>query len=184
VFPSTVALSTVHSGKREGRLSQRTVLWLIPTFLTVHNAEEAVAFARMQPHLGFALPEPFATLQARLTYPAFLQALAILSVLAFILALIVTLRPRAQGAPWLLLALEAAVAINVIAHVLTAVVLFHGYGPGLGTAVLLNAPFAVYTLGRAKREAWVSARAWRALLGAGLVLHGPALIGLLFFVTR
>ena len=165
-------------------MTQRTVLWLIPTFLTIHNVEEAVAFARMQPPLAFSLPEPFATLQARLTYLALLQALAIVSVLAFVLASIVTLRPRAQAALWLLLALEAAVAINVISHVLTAVVLFHGYGPGLGTAVLLNGPFAIYTLARAKREAWVSARAWRALGGAGLVLHGPVLIGLLFFVTR
>lgn len=164
-------------------MTQRTIVWLIPTFLTIHNAEEAVAFDRMRSQLAVALPEPFATLQTRLTYPVLLQLLVILSVLAFILAMIVMLRPRSRAALWLLLALEAAVAINVISHVVSAVAFFHGYGPGLATAVLLNAPFAVYTLRRAKREAWVSARAWRALVGAGLVLHGPVLIGALWLAT-
>jgi len=165
-------------------MTQRTVVWLIPTFLTIHNAEEAVAFSRMQQHLPFALHEPFATIQTRLTYPVFVQMLAILSALAFVLAMIATLRPQSRAALWLLLALEAAVAINVIAHVVSAVVLFHGYGPGLATAVLLNAPFAFYALRRAKREGWVSARAWWALYGAGLVLHGPVLIGALWLATR
>jgi hypothetical protein len=113
-----------------------------------------------------------------------LQALAILSAVAFILAGFVVLRPRVQAALWLLLALEAAVAINVIAHVASAVALFHGYGPGLASAVLVNGPFAVYALGRAKREAWVSHSAWRMLAVGGLFLHGPVLIGALWLTAQ
>lgn len=156
------------------------MIWLIPILLTIHNAEEAVAFPRLRPHLALLLPGPFATLESRLTYPALLLSLAILSALAFLLAAVVVLRPHAQAALWLLLALEAAVAVNVVAHVAGAVALFHGYAPGLVTAVLLNGPFAVYVLGRAKRDEWVSARAWWALGGAGLVLHGPVLFGALW----
>ena len=134
----------------------------------------------MRPHVASLLPAPLGTLEARLSVPIVLQALAILSALAFILAGLVVLRPRAQAALWLLLALEAAVAINVIAHVASAVMLFHGYSPGLASAVLVNAPFAVYALGRAKREAWVSLRAWRMLAAGGLFLHGPVLFGALW----
>ena len=113
-----------------------------------------------------------------------LQALAITSVLAFSLAGFVVLRPRAHIALWTLLALEGAVAINVVAHVVTAVALFHGYSPGLATAVLVNAPFAVYALGRAKREAWIGRRAWRMLLAGGLFLHGPVLLGGLWLIAQ
>lgn len=164
----------------DNHLSRRTVVWLIPVLLTVHNAEEAIAFARMRPHVASLLPAPLGTLEARLSVPMVLQALAILSALAFILASVVVLRPRARAALWLLLALEAAVAINVIAHVASAVMLFHGYSPGLASAVLVNAPFAVYALGRARREAWVSLRAWRMLAAGGLFLHGPVLFGALW----
>jgi hypothetical protein len=138
----------------------------------------------MRAHVASRLPASLETLQARLSLPAVLQTLAILSALAFILAAFVVLRPHVQAALWLLLAVEVAVAINVIAHVLTAVVLFHGYGPGLATAVLVNAPFAVYALGRARREGWVSRRAWRMLAAGGLFLHGPVLVGALWLAAR
>ncbi len=166
------------------QLSRRTVVWLIPVLLTVHNAEEAVAFTRMRPRMASLLPAPLGTLEARLSVPALLQALTILSAVAFILAGFVVFRPRVQAALWLLLALEAAVAINVVAHVVSAATLFHGYGPGLATAVLINAPFAVYALGRAGREAWVSRGAWRMLAAGGLFLHGPVLIGVLWLVAQ
>ena len=163
--------------------SQRTVVWLIAILFTVHNAEEAVAFVRMRGEVESILARPLAALDMRLFLPGLLQALVILSALAFILAAVVVFRPHATATLWLLLALEAAIAINAASHVATALVLFHGYGPGLITAVLVNAPFAVYVLRRAKREAWVTPRAWRMLAVGGLVLHGPVLIGLLWLVA-
>lgn len=165
------------------RLSQRTVVWLVPVLLTVHNAEEAIAVTRMRAPVPAHLSAFLRTFEAR-PVPALLPALATLSILALVLAGVVVLRPRIPGALWLLLALEAAVAINVVAHVASALVIFHGYGPGLATAVLVNAPFAVYALGRARREAWVSRRAWYMLAPGGLVLHGPVLIGALWLAAQ
>jgi hypothetical protein len=156
------------------------VLWLIPALLTVHNAEEAFAFERSWPRLPALLPEPFATLAARLPFALMLQTLIGLSLLAFLLAAVVVARPDSRRAVWLLLALEAAVAINVAAHLITAIVVFGGYSPGLGTALLLNAPFAWYVFRRARYERWVSPRAWRASFLGGLALHGPVLLGLLW----
>jgi hypothetical protein len=156
-------------------VSRSTVVWLIPALLTLHNAEEAVAF-RVWSHWAQLLPEPFATFEARLPYAVIVQALVLLSLLAFLLAGIVTMRPRSRVALWLLLALEAAVAVNVVAHVLSALLVFRGYGPGLATALVLNAPFAWYALRRARNEAWVSRRAWRGLILGGMMLHGPVLV--------
>lgn len=157
-------------------MSRPAVVWMIPTLLTIHNAEEAVAFRRVWSHMPRFLPEPFATLEARLPYAAMFQALVLLSLLAFLLAAIVTMCPGSRVALWLLLALEAAVAINVVAHVVSAIVVFKGYGPGLATALILNAPFAWYALRRARDEAWVTRRAWRGLLLGGMMLHGPVLV--------
>jgi hypothetical protein len=152
------------------------VVWLIPTLLTLHNAEEAVAFRRVWSHLPQLLPEPFATFEARLPYVVMLEVLVLLSLLAFLLAGFVVMRPASRVALWLLLALEATVAINVVAHVLSALVVFKGYGPGLASALTLNAPFAWYVLRRARNEAWVTRRAWRSLILGGMMLHGPVLV--------
>jgi hypothetical protein len=131
----------------------------------------------MWPRLGILLPESIASVEARLSVPALVQALAILSLLGCLLAASVLLRPQWRGGWWLLLALESAMGINVIAHVVSALFIFRGYAPGLITALVLNAPFAVYCLSRARRERWVSERAWGATFVGGAVLHGPVLLG-------
>jgi hypothetical protein len=158
-------------------------MWLIPTLLTLHNAEEAFMFQRMWSRMRGLLPEPFASFEARVPYAVMLQALTVLSLAAFLLAAVVTLRPRSRLALWLLLALEAAIAINVVAHVASAVLVFRGYGPGLATALLINAPFAWYVLRRARDEVWVSRGAWRALAVAAVVLHGPVLMTALWLAA-
>jgi hypothetical protein len=153
------------------------VVALAPAFLTLHNAEEAVAFHRMWPRIGTLLPGPFASVEARLSVARMLQALAIVSLLGCLLAAGILVRPQWRRGWWLLLALESAMGINVVAHVASALLIFHGYGPGLVTALLLNAPFAAYCLARARREQWVSEHAWRATFVGGAVLHGPVLLG-------
>lgn len=70
----------------------------------------------------------------------------------------------------------------MIAHVASAVLVFKGYGPGLVTALVVNAPFAWYVLRRARDDGWVSRRAWRALMFGGLLLHGPVLLGALWLL--
>jgi hypothetical protein len=107
-----------------------------------------------------------------------------LSVTAFLLAALVVRVPRLRAALWLLLAVEAAVAINVIAHVASAIFVFQGYGPGLVTALVINAPFAWYVLRRARNAEWVGRRAWYGLLAGGMVLHGPVLMGTLWLLSH
>ena len=165
-------------------LSRRMVVWLVPILLTVHNAEEAVAFRSYLPRARALLPEPFAGFEASLSYSTLLVALAVLSGLAFLMAWVTATWPTSARAMWALLALEAAVALNVLAHLVSATVLFRGYGPGLVTAVLVNAPFAVYCFRRAWREQWLGVRALLALIPAAVVLHGPLLLSGLWLAGR
>ncbi len=165
-------------------LARRTVVWLIPTFLALHNAEEAFTFRRGLSRFRGAVPEPFADVAARLTPAVFTQVLVVLSVLAFGLAAVVAVRPASRTALWLLLTLEVAVGLNVIAHLVSAIVVFRGYGPGLATAVSINAPFAVYCVRRARRERWLNPAALGATLPAAIVLHGPVLLGGLWIAAH
>jgi hypothetical protein len=158
-------------------IMRRIFVWLVPVLLTLHNAEEAIAFRQFMPRLPALLPEPFARFEARLDYSTMLVALIVLSLIAFALALLVSLAPSARWRVWLLMALQASVALNVVAHVLSAAFVFHGYAPGLITALAINAPFSAVFFRRATRERWVSPQALRALVPAALVLHGPVLFG-------
>jgi hypothetical protein len=159
-------------------------VWLVTVFFMLHNAEEALAFRTYLPRMGALLPERFASLAATLSYPVMLVALSTVSVLAFLVALAAATWPHSRLALWTLLALEAVVGLNVIAHVLSALLVFHGYGPGLVTALLINAPFAIYCFRRARRERWVSTAALGATIPAALILHGPILLGGLWLAVR
>jgi hypothetical protein len=159
-------------------------VWLIPIFLTLHNAEEAIAFPAYLHRLPTLLPEPFAALGASVSVSEMLGALTALSAMAFLIAGIAVAWPKSERALWALLALEAAVGFNVIAHVLSAVLVFHGYGPGLATALLINAPFAIYCFRRARRDMWLTPTALRATVPAGLILHGPILLAGLWLASR
>ena len=113
-----------------------------------------------------------------------LGALTVLSALAFLLTFAAVTRPASRRTLWALLVLEAAVGVNVVAHIVAAVAVFHGYGPGLATAVTINAPFAVYCFRRVRREQWLSIAALRAIVPASLVVHGPLLLGGLWLAAR
>ena len=165
-------------------LSRRTVLWLIPVLFALHNLEEAVAFRHSLPRVETLLPTPLRRVAPSLSYSAILGALVVVSGLAFLLTVVAVARPASRGVLWALLALEAAVALNVVAHLVSAVAVFHGYAPGLVTAVSINAPFALYCFRRARRERWVSATALWVTIPASLVLHGPILLAGLWLADR
>jgi hypothetical protein len=157
---------------------------LVPAFVTLHNAEEAVAFRRVLPTIPTLLPPPFAAVAARLTYPTLLIALVVVSLLNVAVAIVVSRNPTARWGLWLLLVVEATMAVNAVSHALLATIIFRGYAPGVVTALVVNIPFAVYCFRRAARENWVSRGALGATIPAALVVHGPVLAGVLWLATR
>jgi hypothetical protein len=171
-----VAILASRMTARAGSPGKRELVLWVPVLVTVHNVEEALGFKSYLPRLPVLLPEPFASFEARLSYPAMLGALVTVSALAILIAACAWFRSESRGALWALLAVEATMALNVVAHVTSAVVVFRGYGPGLITAVAVNGPFAIYFFRRAAREQWVSQEALWATIPMALLLHGPVLI--------
>jgi hypothetical protein len=157
---------------------------LVPTLLTLHNLEEALTFPRWLPmiraHLGAPLQGWFADVA-----PARMQvALAIVTAVAWAVALWSVRRSSNVTATWLLLLVQAVVLLNIVWHILVAAVVLRGYTPGLVTAAFVNLPFSIYVFQLAIRDRWCSARALVALIPAALAVHGPVLAGLIYLVAR
>ncbi|HET7469381.1 MAG TPA: HXXEE domain-containing protein [Gemmatimonadales bacterium] len=165
-------------------MRSRSVLWLVPILLAIHNAEEALFFPRYLPFVLYRLPAGWQALIAPLTTGQVGAALAVVTAVAFLFAGWAYQRPESRLALWLVLLIQATVLLNVLWHLAAAVVLFGGYAPGVVTALLINLPFSLYLLGRARQEHWLSSRALWALVPAAVVLHGPLLAALMVLTER
>jgi hypothetical protein len=165
-------------------MRSRSILWLVPILLAIHNAEEALFFPRYLPFVLYRLPAAWQALIAPLTTGQVGAALGVVTAVAFLVAWWSSQRPDNPVALWLVLLIQATVLLNVVWHVAAAVVLFGGYAPGVVTALLLNLPFSIYLLRRAARDRWLGPRALWALVPAAIVLHGPLLAALLVFTER
>jgi hypothetical protein len=165
-------------------MAPRQVLWLVPTLLAVHNAEEALFFPRYLPFVLARLPAGWQAVAAPLTTGQVWSALAAVTGVAFAVAWWAYRRPESRTALWLLLLIQSAVLLNAVWHLAIAIVLFGGYAPGLVTALVLNLPFSLHLLRRAVREQWLSRPARWALVPGAILLHGPLLAALLLVTER
>lgn len=155
------------------------MLWLIPIALTVHNAEEAVTLPRYFPLIRARLPAFAQPILADVDVARLHVALLAATIIPLLVVAWAALRPRSVAARWCALALLAVVSLNVVSHVVVALVLVRGYAPGLATALVVNAPLSVSLFSRAAREDWIPGWAWWLLPPAALLVHGPGLLGLL-----
>jgi hypothetical protein len=158
-------------------LSRRTVIWLVPALLAVHNAEEAVMFPRYLPIVRERVPDWARPIVTGVTYEQMLIALAIATVVPLGIAVWALACRRSPVALWSVLLIQAVVLLNVAAHAFSALVIFRGYGPGLATALAINLPFSLYVWGRAASERWTTRQGLLALAPAAFVVHGPLLLG-------
>jgi hypothetical protein len=155
------------------------VLWLIPGALALHNLEEGITFPRYLPLVRERLPGAARPIAARLDGDRLVVALVLVTVLALLVTVWAVLRPRSLAARWSALAVQAVVALNVASHVVVSIVLLRGYGPGLVTALAVNAPLSVHLFRRARSEHWIAPWSWWLLLPTAFVIHGPGLLALL-----
>jgi hypothetical protein len=112
-------------------------------------------------------------------YSRLLVALAVVTVIPFVVAAWTYARPKSRSALWVLLLIQTVVLVNVISHTVVATFVLRGYGPGLLTALAINLPFSIYLLRRAIRECWLSTTALVFLAPSALVVHGPVMVGLM-----
>jgi hypothetical protein len=154
----------------------RSVIPLVGLLFTIHNAEEAIAFPLVRLTLPSWIPKDVAHSVSGVSQAHFLAALAFVTVIALVVVGWAYLRPT-PGSVWAALLVQSLMLVNVGAHLITAVLVTRDYAPGLASAVLLNLPFSIYLLRKAKTEQWLSSFARRALIPTALVLHGPGIVG-------
>jgi hypothetical protein len=157
-------------------------LLLVPVFFAVHNLEEGLTVGRFLPHVRAHLPGRLKALVAGLDSRRYAVLLVTTTVAAFLVAAFGDL--AAPGlAGYLLLALQATMLVNVLAHIAGAVML-RGYAPGLVTALAINLPFSLILLSTAWHAQWYPHTALLWLAPLALLLHGPVLAGLLAATSR
>ena len=151
-------------------MTRKSLLWLVPVFVTVHNLEEALFMPAFLETRNSSIPVFLRSLLPPITYRQFLIALIIVTAMPYLIAWFGNLEGEGSGGAHVLLGLQIVMLYNVLAHAMMAVLL-GGYAPGLVTAVVFNLPISVYLLRRALRERWISRRAIMLLLPAGLIIH-------------
>ena len=137
-------------------MTRRAALWLIPSFIALHNVEEAITFPRYLPAVRAVAPESFRTFLGHVTYPEVLVALTVVTLASFAVVAWANARPTSQLALWLAVTIQVVMLVNALWHLAAAAFLFRGYAPGVVTAVAVNLPFSAYLLRRALVERWMS----------------------------
>ena len=154
-------------------------LGLVPVVLVVHNAEEALTLSPYLARLQALMPAWLETLVGgSVSLKQGWLALILVSLVGLLMGLPVGLKREDQLALFLPLAVQAALLLNVLSHLVIAYRL-GGYGPGLVSALLLVLPFSLWLFRRAWRERWLTRGELLSLPLVALVLHGPVLLGLL-----
>lgn len=161
--------------------ADRRLLLAAPALLTLHNLEELLAMPRALAAVAARMPDAARTVLPAVTLPMFAAGLAVATLLPWAVAWM-ALSGRRGGVYGVLL-VQTTLLVNVASHLASAAFL-RGYAPGLATALLINLPFGVHLLRRARREGWTGARGWTLLLPLALFIHGPVLIGLLWLSGR
>jgi hypothetical protein len=150
--------------------SQRFLLWLVPVFATIHNAEEALLMPRFLEARNGAIPSTLRGLLPPITERQFLISLLIVTAIPFTVAAIFDLKRKRGPGVYLLLGYQGVMLLNVLAHAMMSI-LIGGYAPGVATAIALNLPFSIYLLRTAINEQWVSRRALVLLGVAAVIIH-------------
>jgi hypothetical protein len=159
-------------------ITRKTLLWLVPVVITIHNLEEAIFMPAFLQTRNSSIPSFLRELLPPLTYAQFLAPLILVTAIPYLIAGLTKLDRDGSPGINLLLGVQVVMLINVLAHTAMAVVMW-GYAPGLITALLINLPFSLYLLHRATREQWVSRRVLVLLLPIGVLIHVVGLPGLM-----
>jgi len=130
----------------------RSLEWLFPIVVTLHNAEEAIWFPDWSKRVG--------RWHGSVTRGTFRFAATVLSLLAFGITCL-SVRSGKQTV-WTNLAFGyiAAMLVNVLIPHIAATIALRSYVPGVVTAVLLNLPVLTLLVVFALREGYVSG--WKA----------------------
>lgn len=152
-----------------------TLQWLFPTAATIHNLEEAVWLPGWSEHAG-KLHRPVGAVEFRF-------AVAILTVLAWIITYLSSAGEKQSIGVYLLCAYCFAMLINVFIPHVAATIVLRRYAPGLATALVLNLPatsLILLSAGKNGYITWDKFMLWAAVFIAALI----GIIPILFRIGR
>ncbi|MGD0546454.1 MAG: HXXEE domain-containing protein [Terracidiphilus sp.] len=156
-------------------MSFRSLEWLFPIVITLHNAEEAIWFPDWTKRAGrWYRPGPVAP-------GVFRFAVAIFTLLAFAVTWLSYRSGKETLWTYLAFGYMAAALANVLIPHLAATVLMRRYMPGVATGVALNLPVLSLLVAQALRQGYVSggkAAAYSVVVAGVLLLAIPALFRL------
>ena len=154
-------------------MSFRSLEWLFPVVITLHNAEEAIGLPDWWKRSGHWHPS--------VTPGAFRFAVTVLTLLAFVVTCFSVESGKQTAWTYLAFGFIAATLVNVLIPHLAATIALRSYVPGVVTAVFLNLPVLSLLMVLALREGYVSG--WKAVefcagVSAALLASIPALFKL------
>jgi hypothetical protein len=156
---------------KEAGMTFRGLEWLFPLVVSLHNAEEAIAFPGWSGGFGRRW-------HGSVTPGVFRFAAAVLSLLAIAVTWMSVISGRQTVWTYLAFGYIAAMLVNVLVPHVAATIALRRYVPGVATAVLLNLPVLTLLVVYALREGYVSG--WKAVaycvgVAGALVASIPAL---------
>lgn len=154
-------------------MSFRSVEWLFPLAIAIHNAEEAIWLPSWSKKAG--------RWHAPVAPGVFCFAVVILTALAFVLTGLSFESGRETVWTYLVFGYMAAMLANVLIPHIAASIATRSYMPGLATGVALNLPVFSLLIVLALRQGYVSgwkAAAYFAGVAGLLLLSIPALFKL------
>ena len=155
------------------------VLWLVPLCMTAHSLEEALFMRAALPAVNAVLTASPVGFLVPVNYPQFLIALGVVTVIPYLVVALGALRCVSRLAVKLLVLVQTTMLLNVVFHMGAALAL-RDYTPGLLTALGLNLPFSIWLLRRAMRDKWITPDVQFYFGLLALLLHGPALVVLIY----
>lgn len=157
----------------KSKLEFRRLQWLFPIAVALHEGEEAISMPSWASSHAARLPfhPPSAT--------AIRLALLALTLAAFMITYLSARKGPQSLWAYLVFGSIVAMLVNVFVPHVPAAIRFHGYAPGVITAVVISLPVTSFLAGKAIRERWVTG--WKALgFGLGVpFLLGAAIVGTL-----
>ena len=152
-----------------------TLVWLFALAITLHNLEEALLLPAWSQTAG-KWHHPVGAQEFRF-------AVAVLTVLAYIAAVMAAVGGKESMGAYLLAGYALAMLLNVLFPHVIATVVMRRYAPGTLTALLLNFPVTVLLLHQSLLEGYV--QLYRLTWAGPLVVAGiMAAIPLLFAIGK
>ena len=142
------------TGQAARSIPPRWIVSLLPAAVALHNLEEALTFARYLPLAAANLPAGLSLWAGPDALPRLYGALIVATLVPLAICVWSAAAPHNLVARRLVLAIWMVLLANAVWHAGVALFVFHGYAPGLITALAVNLPASLMVLRRAAVERW------------------------------